>query len=654
MKTWVPVRLSLAALLASSSFCGSAAAQQTAAGGFTVRNRSAGQVITQDMKPFTLGTWEEDDQLFWTGAGPSDKLEVMLPVTTTGAQELSVVLTRASDYGIVQFFVDGTKVGKPIDLYCGYVTSTPPISLGTHEFREGTHTLTVEIVGTNEKTKGRSRFGLDQISLKPIAEADAATQTALTARIDELHRFEMLPRLRPKVRCKMFSSYDRTGGNNDGFGGVYSQLWIEDGNSVLAKMEGAGCIQRIWFTHSQYKTPGLLNLKREHIKVYLDGQEEPALDVPLEDLFSGKLTQFPSPLVGEGQGGYYCYVPIPYRAGCKVLVEGTGVRFYQITYRQFPSARDVSSFRMALSAEQQTSLTQAVRAWSRPGDLTALDLKDANEVTVNLALSRGESQTVDLPEGPGMVRAVFLDGEPGNLKNAVGGRLQCRWEGAQKTSVDLPVEYFFGQALDPPPYRSLLTGSTDQGWYNFLPMPYRQKASLTVTAAGPMNCSLRVVTVPMGRWRDDLCHLHAVYNEELPTQAGRHHRFLTRNGRGHYAGTYLVTQGRTERKLPLWLEGDDRFTIDGELAIHGTGSEDYFNCGWYAVEGRLNGAGGFPLHGFPVYRLVGDRNQAIAYRWHLTDPVAYESSIVAEMEHGADNTLPADYRSAAFFYEAEP
>ena len=100
----------------------------------------------------------------------------------------------------------------------------------------------------------------------------------------------------------------------------------------------------------------------------------------------------------------------------------------------------------------------------------------------------------------------------------------------------------------------------------------------------------------------------------------------------------------------LWLEGDDRFTVDGRLAIHGTGSEDYFNCGWYAVQGRLNGPGGFPLHGFPVYRMTDqNENQAAAYRWHVTDPVAYEQSIVAEMEHGADNKLAADYRSAAFF-----
>ena len=653
MKNFV-IALSLLLLTTGRATSALAAEPATSAGGFRVLGTSAGNVFTQAMGPFKLGKWKDDDQLFWTKGAPGAKLYLELPVKADGRQRLSVILTRAPDYGIVQFHLDGQKIGPPIDLYCAYVTSTPPILLGARELSSGSHKLTVEITGANEKAAKSHIFGLDRIILKSISKEATLPDAASTDALDELHKLELLPRLRPGVRTKMFSSYDRTGGNNDGFGGVYSQLWIEDGNSVLAKMEGPGCIGRIWFTHSEYRKPGLLNLKKEHIKVYLDGQKEPALDAPLEDLFAGKLPQFPKPLVGEGQGGYYCYVPIPYRDGCKLLVEGTGVRFYQITYREFPSAGGVSSFKMEMSPGQQDALAAAKRVWSNLGDLAALALAGAEETKVDLSLSSG-SLGVRLPQGPRMVRAVRLTGTAEQLKTMVGARLQFTWDGAETPSADLPAEYFFGQALDPPPYRSLLVGHADDGWYNFMPMPYRKGGSITVKTNGPASGILRVTTVPLDRWQDDLGYFHALYREELPTQPGRHHLFLRRSGRGHYAGTYLVTRGKTERKLPLWLEGDDRFTVDGRLAIHGTGSEDYFNCGWYAVEGRLNGPGGFPLHGFPVYRLTDDEeNQAVAYRWHVTDPVAFEQSIVAEMEHGADNKLPADYRSAAFFYEPKP
>jgi hypothetical protein len=194
-------------------------------------------------------------------------------------------------------------------------------------------------------------------------------------------------------------------------------------------------------------------------------------------------------------------------------------------------------------------------------------------------------------------------------------------------------------------------------------MPYRREARLTLAnlgsaaggaSAGGRGWKLVVVTEPLGGWRGDLGYFHAAYEESLPTKTGKYHPFLTTHGRGHYVGTYLVTDGVNEKNLPLWLEGDDRFTVDGELRIHGTGSEDYFNCGWYAVPGRLNGPGGLPQHGFPVYRSKDGRRQAVAYRWHVTDPVHFEKEIRAEMEHGPTNDVNADYRSVGFYYTAQP
>ena len=113
-----------------------------------------------------------------------------------------------------------------------------------------------------------------------------------------------------------------------------------------------------------------------------------------------------------------------------------------------------------------------------------------------------------------------------------------------------------------------------------------------------------------------------------------------------------MTEGKA--KLPYWLEGDDRFTIDGRLAIHGTGTEDYFNCGWYALPGRLDRPACYPTHGFPVYRNLGETWQAAAYRWHLADPVPFARSIDAGIEHGGENDVNANYRAAVFWYSDRP
>ena len=88
------------------------------------------------------------------------------------------------------------------------------------------------------------------------AEPKPATADSDTTAIEDLYKLERWPVLRPGETCKMFSSYDRTGGNDDGFSGTYSKLRVEDGNSVIAEMDGPGCIQRMHFPHSEYGVPG--------------------------------------------------------------------------------------------------------------------------------------------------------------------------------------------------------------------------------------------------------------------------------------------------------------------------------------------------------------------------------------------------------------
>ncbi|MBN1908378.1 MAG: DUF2961 domain-containing protein [Pirellulales bacterium] len=655
------ILLTVSLIVTSSllSFARAAESGKTVAG-VQVINYSGGKVIAQDMSGFPLGKWDNNDQFFWTGAKPGDRLELGFDVPKAGRQHFEVMLTRSNDYGIVQFSLDGKDVGGKIDLFTTWTGRTVPIPLGVFDLSAGRHVLGVKIVGTNEKSKG-TQFGLDGIAVRPALDLTAPSDPMISA-VGKLPWIDQMHHIVGASRCRMFSSYDRTGGNNDGFGGTYSTLWVENGNSVLASMSGPGSIQRIWFTHSIGRRPGLLNLKKEHLKVYIDGQTKPVVDAPLEDILDGKLPRFPKPLVGQGQGGYYCYVPIPYRDGCKVVVEGTGVRFYQITYTEYPesAAKKISSFSMNLSPREKTELDGVVWQWSNLGNVSALrrnkdfqrdflmdlDVKDMKE---------GQPRTIvqSLPGESRVVRAVLLEGDAKQLRKAAKASIQFRWNGAEKPAIDLPMEMFFCQAQDAPSYRSLLTGVNDAGWYNFFPMPY-QKGEVSITLDQPVKAKLRILTgsnlesIPQG------C-LHAQYNESLPTNPGVHHPFLRLEGQyGWYVGTYLVTEGKTKRKLPLWLEGDERFTVDGQLDIHGTGSEDYFNCGWYALRGRLNGPGAQPVHGFPVYRLVDDTNQASAFRWHVSDPVPFNKSIVAEIEHGANNKTPANYRSVGFYYSFPP
>ena len=362
------------------------------------------------------------------------------------------------------------------------------------------------------------------------AEASRSPATDETRFIDELYRVDLLPRLQPGETCKMFSSYDRTGGNDDGFSGKYSKLRVEDGNSVLAEMDGPGCIQRMHFTHSEYGVPGLLGRKGEHVRIYLDGDKKPALDVPLEDIFYGKLEGFPRPVADVALGGFYCYVPIPYRKSCKVVVDGTDVRFVQIVYRTFPTAKGIVTFRYPPSERQRKAMAKVVKAWTSCGDLSLspLGLDQSSKLamrTSKFALKAGGSLNLGVPRGPAMIRALCMNLKPEYIQNAGGARLQITWDDAKSPAVDLPLDYFFCQANKPIPFRSLLVGNTKGVWYNFMPMPYRSSGKITLRTSKPLEGTLAVLARPPEKANTStkLGYLHAVYHESLPTKTGVYH-----------------------------------------------------------------------------------------------------------------------------------
>ena len=95
-------------------------------------------------------------------------LKLRVPVKTDGSYRLGVSLTKARDYGIVQFYLDDKKVGEPVDLYNDPDVTLATVALGEHELTAGNHTLTVEIVGANEKAAKGYMFGITSLTCEPV------------------------------------------------------------------------------------------------------------------------------------------------------------------------------------------------------------------------------------------------------------------------------------------------------------------------------------------------------------------------------------------------------------------------------------------------------------------------------------------------------
>ena len=127
--------------------------------------KTGGQAARLDLDHFGAG-WCDNAHLWWTGGKPGDKLTLAVPVPAEGKYKLTLQLTKAKDYGIVQLSLDGQKLGDPLDLYNPEVVPTGPLDLGTHELAKGEHKLTLEIVGANAKAAKSHMAGLDYIKLE--------------------------------------------------------------------------------------------------------------------------------------------------------------------------------------------------------------------------------------------------------------------------------------------------------------------------------------------------------------------------------------------------------------------------------------------------------------------------------------------------------
>ncbi|MCB1095046.1 MAG: HEAT repeat domain-containing protein [Verrucomicrobiae bacterium] len=124
-----------------------------------------GTAAPQAMGGFPAGNWSGDNQLWWTGNKIGDELTVAFDVEDSGKHELFAAFTQAIDYGTIQLSLNGTRIGQAVDCFNASVTTTGPLSFGTHEFATGRNQLTIKVTARNPKATG-TMVGVDYLWLK--------------------------------------------------------------------------------------------------------------------------------------------------------------------------------------------------------------------------------------------------------------------------------------------------------------------------------------------------------------------------------------------------------------------------------------------------------------------------------------------------------
>ena len=455
---------------------------------------------------------------------------------------------------------------------------------------------------------------------------------------DVYRRLDRLPELAAGSRTRQFSSFARDGSNDDGFVGTYSCL-RQAGGCVIAEDRGAGEVQSIWFTRDDGNVSAT-----GWIRVELDGVT--VVDTSLQRLVDGGLGHpFVFPLVtnaDQTSGGVTVKVPMPYRESMRITTQSNPL-FHHVTYRTFADAVGVSTFD---PTDPATDVVDRLRAAgqrdpkpSQPG---------ASTRTARVDVPAGGQATLATLTGPAAVTALRLrlPDAAATASTLSGLRLRIAFDG--RATVDSPVGEFFGAGLGERSVRSLMFAmdSAPGGWYSaWWPMPFRSTATISVantTGAPVAGVQAEVTTAPGTAWTgalapDGAAGYFTTQSRRAETVGGGDWIVADQAGRGRFVGVSQTARGHIiGGNTRNYLEGDERVHVDGSPTpqIYGTGTEDFYESGWYFNRGEYSGV--FTGNTAHLLRSGGCADECDAmYRLMIGDAVPYATGCVS-----ASSTAP--------------
>lgn len=304
-----------------------------------------------------------------------------------------------------------------------------------------------------------------------------------------------------------------------------------------------------------------------------------------------------------------------------------------------------------------------------------------------LSIVRGDTHTLLEVDGPGCITHIWFtlhSIESWYLRKLL---LKMYWDGEEEPSVLVPVGDFFGvghaRTVNYAALPMVMAPQDGAGLNCYLPMPFSKGARIEVTSENYATETRLYYNIDYETWdapREELGRFHACWRRENPTDGIEEppemddHTFqhagvnlsdegnyliLEAEGKGQFVGCNLNIHALRHSKVDGWNwygEGDEMIFVDDDNegqrwppTLHGTGTEDYFNCAWGPTQKFSSPFFGLTLPG--GHNFSGHISW---YRWHLLDPVRFNRSICVSIEHGHANRRSDDFSSTAYWYQLEP
>jgi hypothetical protein len=298
------------------------------------------------------------------------------------------------------------------------------------------------------------------------------------------------------------------------------------------------------------------------------------------------------------------------------------------------------------------------------------------KISPSICIAPQEVRTLADINGAGAIQQIWCVVSNVRWRNLI---LRVYWDGQEQPSIECPLGDFFASGWNRFAQISSLAVCVNPGraFNCYWEMPFRQRARFTLENRDPdepvilyYQINYTLTDVP-----EHVAYFHAQFRRTNPLPFKQDYMILEGVcGHGHYVGTYMawgVNNGG------WWGEGEIKFFMDGDRefpTICGTGTEDYF-CGSYNFDGgnidpnMISSYKEFttPYAGLPqVLRPDGtyqSQTRFGMYRWHITDPVRFESDLRVTIQALGWRTekkerrylpLQDDIASVAFWYQTLP
>lgn len=486
------------------------------------------------------------------------------------------------------------------------------------------------------------------LTAAPAADKPPITTGTLIEEMIDLRGLTYFPS--PSFRTAQFSSYDRRsslpGGpgwfaNSDGFGGEpipgFEKVLKEpaadgSGEYLIADVAGPGAVVRLWTASISGK-----------VRLFIDDMERPLYDGPADDFFRRPYDAFPeakdldpSLLKRTFYQRDAAYAPFPFKDRMRIVWTGNiqEIHFYHVGVRFYEPGTEVVSFTPGDLATYKGIIDRIMAVLSDPDKNFAPRTQEPPRMFAS-SLAPSEKRELLSLDGPGAIEVLTLKLKAEDLTSALRQTVinvicdEFPWG-----QVQSPVGDLFGAAPDINPFVSLpFTVRPDGTMVCRFVMPFRRSLKLVCenfgrqtvevegsALAGPYDWDDARSMHFRARWRVD--HDLVASNKDVQDLA-----FLLASGKGVYVGTtsYVLNPSPVPTSGgDWWGEGDEKVFVDGDgvPSTFGTGSEDYYNYSWSSPDIFF-----FPYCGQPRNDGPGNRGFVANFRWHILDPLPFQTGI---------------------------